>query len=198
MKELSILNKTVQTKLSCLFGFEGTGNKTNVVWVNGVKKCSFVVQPRKAYNFEALIPRNLYETAHKVNVSIKSPNGSGVYLAGLKVYRMTSDKGSGGPQSFADANVESQNQLSIYPNPFSKLTNIYLNTEQSAESYALNIYDIIGRLVKSFRPVLDASCSTQLSWDGCDDKGKKLPSGIYIIESRSAKGTITKKVILSR
>jgi len=178
--------------------FEGTSNKAHELWVNGAKKCSFVVQPGKTYNFEALIPRNLYETAHKVNVSIKSPNGSGVYLAGLQVFRLTSDKGDGGPQSFSDVKLESKNQLSIYPNPFSKLTNIYLNTGQSAESYALNIYDISGCLVKSFRPTPDAPCFQHLSWDGCDDKGKKLPSGIYIVESKSATESITEKVILLR
>jgi len=197
--KLSFLDPTYPFhKIKGVAYFEGGNNKSHELWVNGAKKCSFVVQPRKAYNFEALIPRNLYETAHKINVSIKSPNGSGVYLAGLKVYRMTSDKGSGGPQSFADANVESQNQLIITPNPFSDETMISLHYSGAMNSRtSLKIYDATGCLIKRFDHLSDQR-STQIAWDGCDDSGKRLPNGIYFVKLSTGITSITQKAVILR
>ncbi len=181
--------------------FEGTGNKAYELWVNGAKKFSFVVQPNKAYNFEALIPCALYETAHRISVSVISANGSGVYLAGLKVFRLTSDPGGGGPQSTGDDKVSATRLLVASPNPFNNELKIRLQITDNINRAdpCIRIYDVSGRLVKQFKDLTVQNTNIlTLTWDGCDDRGRKLPSGVYIVESRANSESMTEKVILSR
>ena len=101
--------------------------------------------------------------------------------------------------------------LEVYPNPFSKLTTIKfqvptLNQVQGksqtnsnpaqADQITLKIYDVAGRLVKDFsRFTLDALRPMLLSWDGTNDIGQELPTGVYFIRLESDKTTSTKKII---
>jgi hypothetical protein len=86
----------------------------------------------------------------------------------------------------------SSSYFHIYPNPFSKSTVIsysslvikdQLPVTNDLQCPALRIYDVSGRLVKDFsRFTLDALRPTLLSWDGKDEKGKPMPSGIYFVQ----------------
>jgi len=101
--------------------------------------------------------------------------------------------------------------LEVLPNPFSRLTTIKfqvptLNQVQGkcqtnsnpaqADQITLKIYDVAGRLVKDFsRFTLDALRPMLLSWDGTNDIGQELPTGVYFIRLESDKTTSTKKII---
>jgi len=65
----------------------------------------------------------------------------------------------------------SQPHLRIWPNPFKDLVNIRV---KKAEKW-LRIYDISGRLVKKLEIL------PEISWDGTDERGQKLPTGIYLL-----------------
>jgi hypothetical protein len=181
--------------------FEGNGNKTHEIWINGHKKIALVVKSKQAYNFEILVPRELYQTGHRVTVSIKNPQANGVYLSGLKVYRSIDGKaGNGGPQSAGSGALESWCHLIVTPNPFSNNLKIRLQIpEQSNEKAGIKIYDTAGRLIKSFRQSTSTEHNkSELSWDGCDDNGRQLPGGIYFIELKSGNQSKTEKVIKLR
>jgi photosystem II stability/assembly factor-like uncharacterized protein len=99
--------------------------------------------------------------------------------------------------------------LNIFPNPFSEKTEITYSVGRSVpsqgdenprlsdgtESIALKIYDVTGRLVKSFRHTPDALRSTQITWDGTDDNGNKVPDGIYIIHLETENYKDFKKIV---
>ena len=51
-----------------------------------------------------------------------------------------------------------------------------LTPEEKLSPIDLEIYDISGRLVKSFCHTPGALRSTQITWDGRDDRNKKLPA----------------------
>jgi len=88
-------------------------------------------------------------------------------------------------------------KLELYPNPFSDKINIRYSIAQSAKGTELKIYDATGRLVKDFsRFTPDASRSTFLSWDGKDDSGHKVSSGIYFVTLETEDFRDTKKVIV--
>ena len=83
--------------------------------------------------------------------------------------------------------------LEIYPNPFSQKTIIQLTTNSSQfidKNYQpltvncqLQIYDVAGRLVRSFSLFTPHSLLiTSISWDGRDDEGKEVRSGIYFLK----------------
>jgi YVTN family beta-propeller protein len=71
--------------------------------------------------------------------------------------------------------------FTAYPNPFSNRTefNFYLEDDNRKGDVNFSIYDVGGRLVKSFSLVNKHSSSINISWDGRDNSGKKLSSGVY-------------------
>jgi hypothetical protein len=93
-------------------------------------------------------------------------------------------------------NVES-NRVSIgaYPNPFTNITQIrftiqdsrsmdqeFRNSNFEKRRPILKIYDAAGRLVKDFLlPTTYYLLPTVVSWDGTDDAGRKLASGVYFV-----------------
>jgi len=95
--------------------------------------------------------------------------------------------------------------LRAAPNPFrDRLTIAYsIGKEQSATEFggakiiALKIYDISGRLVKSFTlcPIPYAPC---LVWSGDDDLGRRVAAGIYFIKLESGGSSLIRKIIRVR
>jgi hypothetical protein len=101
--------------------------------------------------------------------------------------------------------------LHVYPNPFSEQIDIVCSVGRnaySAEYMALNIYDVTGRVVRSFDPE-DLRPEGQYNseairlphhviWDGTDDLGQKLPSGVYFIHLESHIHSATTKCVYLR
>ncbi|OPX18582.1 hypothetical protein BXT86_00515 [candidate division WOR-3 bacterium 4484_100] len=60
------------------------------------------------------------------------------------------------------------------------------------------VYDAVGRLVCS---LVRKSCEPgyyRVRWDGCDDLGRAVASGIYFVRFHAGNWTRTKKAILIR
>ncbi|TES91820.1 MAG: T9SS type A sorting domain-containing protein, partial [Candidatus Cloacimonadota bacterium] len=102
-----------------------------------------------------------------------------------------------GPVSATVSGVEPF--LHISPNPFRDRVNIEYCIGQSAEGIELKIYDVSGRLVKNLSLGTGHSAlTTAVSWDGRDNFGKLLPSGIYFCKLSQGTFTQTKKILLVR
>jgi hypothetical protein len=87
--------------------------------------------------------------------------------------------------------------LPAQPNPFDGRTRIGFMVPAGAQ-IRLGIVDAGGRLV---RVLLDRSASTgsgAVSWDGKDDNGRDLPSGVYNAVMESQDGRSSEQVILIR
>ncbi|MEO0184046.1 MAG: T9SS type A sorting domain-containing protein, partial [candidate division WOR-3 bacterium] len=59
---------------------------------------------------------------------------------------------------------------------------------------SLKIYDVSGRLVKSFNHLTNYQSS--IIWSGADDLGRNLPAGVYLIEFESGNHAAMDQVIL--
>ncbi|SYZ74066.1 putative Thermitase [Candidatus Zixiibacteriota bacterium] len=81
------------------------------------------------------------------------------------------------------------------PNPFNLSTEIRFSLEKRSH-VVLNIYDILGRKV---RTVIDADYEAGIHgaiWDGSDDGGKPVASGIYLYKISAGSYTATKKMVM--
>ncbi len=67
-----------------------------------------------------------------------------------------------------------------FPNPFHKKVNIKIVLGREEAVVALMIYDVGGRLVKSFPP-FHSKLPAVITWDGKDDSDHRCPDGIYFI-----------------
>jgi hypothetical protein len=84
--------------------------------------------------------------------------------------------------------------LTIFPNPFRRQAKIELGPEHRAKSIELKIYDISGRVVRRFNhsTIEPFDC---VVWDGKDDSGRRLPTGVYFATLTSGTKRWTEKVV---
>ncbi len=87
-------------------------------------------------------------------------------------------------------------RLEIYPNPFRSKVNIAYTTVNGAGCKDLTIYDAVGRLIKDLTSY--QSPYNQVTWDGTDERGKKVSSGVYFIKFKAENYRETKKLLLIR
>jgi hypothetical protein len=84
-----------------------------------------------------------------------------------------------------------------YPNPFNPNTNIAFYLPKAGR-VRLSIYNLKGQLVKDLVDRDMASGYSVLNWNGTDNNGAKVASGIYSYRLKSDSSTISKKMILMK
>ncbi len=89
--------------------------------------------------------------------------------------------------------------LVVYPNPFSKMTHIKFQAPNSKSQVTMSLYDAAGRMVKDFPlPNVYSLLPTEVSWNGVNNAGQKLPAGVYFLEFQVGDYKETRKLILVR
>ncbi|UCH62149.1 MAG: T9SS type A sorting domain-containing protein [Fidelibacterota bacterium] len=82
-----------------------------------------------------------------------------------------------------------------YPNPFNPTTTLRFDLPEASEVY-LVIYDLLGRqLVQLVDGRRDAGYH-RIVWDGRDDRGRELPTGLYIARMVTPEFTRSVKLVL--
>lgn len=83
--------------------------------------------------------------------------------------------------------------LRVHPNPFTTRTTIAIRlktSDQQIKKSSVYIYDLSGRLIRAL-PITDyQSPITKVTWDGRDNYGRPLPSGVYFLKSKGFNKTI--------
>jgi len=84
-----------------------------------------------------------------------------------------------------------------YPNPFNPNTTLRYQLE-SPGKVKIDIYNQRGQMVRSFERSHDAAGYYSILWDGCDDSGRALASGVYLYRMTSGKYAGVKKMVLQK
>ncbi|MFC1481926.1 FlgD immunoglobulin-like domain containing protein [Candidatus Neomarinimicrobiota bacterium] len=85
--------------------------------------------------------------------------------------------------------------LGNYPNPFNATTRIEFDLPHQVQ-VSLIVYDIMGREVSTIvNESMDAGYH-RVVWDGRNDSGQQLPSGIYIASLVTAEYSKSIKMLL--
>ncbi len=87
--------------------------------------------------------------------------------------------------------------LGNYPNPFADKSVLKVDMAESAEIKAA-VYNLKGQKVKSFLPQHVMVGESELVWDGKNDQGLALPSGVYFWKVESGEVSRTSKTVLIR
>jgi photosystem II stability/assembly factor-like uncharacterized protein len=88
-------------------------------------------------------------------------------------------------------------ELSNYPNPFSDVTTIAFVLSK-ASWVSLDVYDLAGRKVQSLESGRMGSGRQQVTWDGNNDQGRRVASGVYFMRLETEGGVKTKTVNMVR
>ncbi|MBT3217361.1 MAG: T9SS type A sorting domain-containing protein [Candidatus Marinimicrobia bacterium] len=83
-----------------------------------------------------------------------------------------------------------------YPNPFNLNTTIPFDVSIE-ENVTIQIVDILGRTIKTLtNSTYEPSFNYEIKWDGKDENGKRMSSGLYLYRIRSSDQYQAKKMIL--
>lgn len=83
-------------------------------------------------------------------------------------------------------------------NPFTDRVTIRYYIEKFSsgrtEDVVLKIYNISGQMIKQFSNLAN-QVPNQVIWDGSDDRGRRLPSGVYFVRLETADRSISTKIV---
>ncbi len=99
--------------------------------------------------------------------------------------------------SGVDGEIASGQRLQLHanaPNPFNAMTTIRFDLP-AAGTYDIAVYDLAGRRVRSFRGI-GAVGMNLVNWDGRDDQGANVGSGVYHYRVNSQAGSATRTMVL--
>jgi flagellar hook assembly protein FlgD len=87
---------------------------------------------------------------------------------------------------------------SNYPNPFNPETNISFSVTNDNVNTSIDIYNIRGEKVNTIVDSPIAVGSHTVVWNGTDNNGKSVSSGVYFMKMKSGKFTSSRKLILMK
>jgi len=84
-----------------------------------------------------------------------------------------------------------------YPNPFNPVTTIRYDLPEQAR-VTLQVFDILGHEVRTLVQGVEESGFKSVIWDGTDDLGQPVSSGIYFYQLQAGAFEQTRKMVLLR
>jgi 5'-nucleotidase/UDP-sugar diphosphatase len=87
--------------------------------------------------------------------------------------------------------------LQNYPNPFNPETDISYNLPEDSH-VKLTVYNLLGQTVKTLVDEYQSAGSKRVTWDGTDEQGNKVASGVFLYKLQAGTLTDTKKMILMK
>ncbi len=85
--------------------------------------------------------------------------------------------------------------LTSYPNPFNPATTIHYELV-TAQRLTLSVFDVSGRLVKTLESGMKEKGPHDARWNGVDENGTAVASGVYYLRLAGSAETLTRKIVL--
>jgi len=80
------------------------------------------------------------------------------------------------------------------PNPFNPATTLHV--ESDAQWRDLVVLDVRGHVVRKLAAGVQAPGAAQWVWDGRDERGARVGSGVYVASLRGARGAVSQRLVL--
>jgi bacillolysin len=179
---------------------------------NYLKKISGLIEQNgSSIGFPSFSPDDSFIVFQRVNTipGLRYVKISGSYMSSLSqsdagesgltmpVWFTISTTDIAGRKSEHGKNIFSR--LANYPNPFHNETSLQYSLAKDA-SVQLSIYDMGGKKIADIHCGKAAAGSYSYIWHGCDQTGKQLPGGVYIVRLNAvndySKSTLSHRIIL--
>ena len=85
--------------------------------------------------------------------------------------------------------------LPNHPNPFNPVTRVAFELAEATD-VTVTVHDAAGRLVRTLVTGRRGAGAHHVSWDGRDDDGRRLASGVYFCRLSSTAGEDVRKMAL--
>jgi hypothetical protein len=164
----------INGKLDALSTFSGSILQTNIDFMIGQ-----VLPGNNQYNFKGVL-----DDIHIYNYTLS-------FQQIRNLYDITTTVDEQWNNLIPDQNELFQN----YPNPFNSNTIIFYQVKDAAP-VNLEVYDILGNKIRSLVNENKLAGYYSESWDGKDNSGHQVPSGIYFYTLKTKNYNRTKKLVL--
>ncbi len=96
--------------------------------------------------------------------------------------------------------LSSRRVLEGYPNPFNAVVTLQYEVPDLLQLQRVRVvmYDALGRKVKTIVDAPQAPGTYTVQWDGTDERGQNVASGVYLCRLSTEKGAAATQVILAR
>jgi len=112
-------------------------------------------------------------------------------------YTLTLDLSGSGPTDVGDTPPAQVALLPASPSPFSSSTRLGFELP-SAGDIELRVFDVRGARVRTLLSEGRPAGVHSIDWDGRDDHGARVASGVYYVQLRAPSATVLRKVVLVR
>ncbi len=138
------------------------------------------------------------------DLTIRWPNGEEETFTDIATNAVTHYVEPAAGTTAANQNFDSQRDLKVpaefklhqnYPNPFNPVTTIRYDIPADSD-VTLKIYSVLGEEVRTLVSDNQSAGFHSVQWDGRDNNGNKLASGIYIYRLKAGAATHVKKMSL--
>ncbi len=105
------------------------------------------------------------------------------------------------PVSVEIASPEFPHQFALgqnYPNPFNAETTIEYQISGQSQPLRLEIFDVLGKRVRVLVDEQQTAGQYRIVWDGRDDRGQEVASGIYLYKLMVGSFAASKRMVLLR
>ena len=87
--------------------------------------------------------------------------------------------------------------LPNYPNPFNPVTQLRYNIGCSAR-VRISVYNMLGEKIKTLLDMERSAGDYEITWNGADESGQAVASGVYFIRMEADRQAFSRKVLLLR
>jgi len=84
------------------------------------------------------------------------------------------------------------------PNPFNPITEINFSVAQTSSFVTIDVYNLKGQKIKTLMNDILPAGQHSVIWNGTDESGKSVSSGVYLYKMKSGNYQNTKKMILMK
>jgi len=117
-----------------------------------------------------------------VTIAVTAVSTSGIPVRGTATVKV-----KGGSGAAVSANAA--------PNPFNPATKVYWSLKSAGQA-TVKIYSLEGRLIKTLHDGYSPAGQSEGHWNGMDNAGRKVPTGVYFLAVQSAGTKAVQKLYL--
>lgn len=199
--ELPYLHPCYHHKIKAVV-YQRAGNRFRQNFtIDSIPLGSVEYEPNIAETIEIVIPKQTYQTDSRAILDITKNRGQFVTLAKPLIvyqYEIPEAVNNTGPQSSGQITILTKPKLyQNYPNPFKSHTTIRYSLPTESK-VSLSIYDVSGRLVKTLVDQHQLGGVYSIKWNGKDNLGTNVSSGIYFYRLITDNYQTTKRAIIIR
>ncbi len=162
----------------------------NVVFTGSVSNWSYFSSNWSGYNDLSLLADETIQLRIGLHSNDDIPDGFGLMIDDITLSDST--------YTHVENEVVPTSDIKMYnyPNPFNPTTTICFETTNIHENTQIEIYNLKGQKIKTL-PVTLSEDEGSVVWNGTDNSGKPVSSGIYLYKLEAGgRYTSTKKMIL--